>query len=406
MTTKTTSKTNRRPNQAQLYEALHKKHAAECEAREQWAGITQYFKTWENNSNKFTTWTSPEYYKKSSELQLEIRKKQQQQIDEERKETEKWLKKIQDRQREDEDFKKEQMKKKPVRLSRPTSASHGIPNEEMAKELLRKQDAVTNREKELKLYARSKSCDPKPKEYERRLHQRSTKSSWDDQMKTKQLAKEKELEELCMKKKAFEEELIKERIEEEQKQQYRLEKMEQIKTDLIEKVAKLRACSDRCEELKKLESTYLNFQTQLSSMEQVKNKQEQLRLNNIMRSRSVRQYQTVLKQKSKEILECMQEDDKLLNCLIDVISSSNIEIRICEKLNELKQLFKHYENEESHKLYLMDFMFEEEAKNMWHTQEERWKNEHTTRKNELNNLFKNIYIQRKKLKHVWTNNAL
>lgn len=44
-----------------------------------------------------------------------------------------------------------------------------------------------------------------------------------------------------------------------------------------------RACSVRCEELKKLESTYLNFQTQLSSMEQVKNKQEQLRLNNIMR---------------------------------------------------------------------------------------------------------------------------
>lgn len=54
----------------------------------------------------------------------------------------------------------------------------------------------------------------------------------------------------------------------------------------------------------------------------------------------------------------MQEDDKLLNCLIDVISSSNIEIHICEKLNELKQLFKQYENEESHKLYLMDFMFE------------------------------------------------
>lgn len=55
---------NRRPNPAQVYEALHKKRAAECEAREQWAGVTQYFKTWENNSNKFTNWTSPQYYKK------------------------------------------------------------------------------------------------------------------------------------------------------------------------------------------------------------------------------------------------------------------------------------------------------------------------------------------------------
>lgn len=55
---------NRRSNPAKMYEALHKKRAAECEAREQWAGVTQYFKTWENNSNKFTNWTSPQYYKK------------------------------------------------------------------------------------------------------------------------------------------------------------------------------------------------------------------------------------------------------------------------------------------------------------------------------------------------------
>lgn len=55
---------NRRPNQAKLYEALHKKRAAECEAKQQWAGVTQYFKTWENNSNMFTNWTSPQYYKK------------------------------------------------------------------------------------------------------------------------------------------------------------------------------------------------------------------------------------------------------------------------------------------------------------------------------------------------------
>lgn len=58
------SKDNRRPSPAQVYEALHKKRAAEYEARTQWAGVTQYFKTWENNSNKFTNWTSPQYYKK------------------------------------------------------------------------------------------------------------------------------------------------------------------------------------------------------------------------------------------------------------------------------------------------------------------------------------------------------
>lgn len=53
------------------------------------------------------------------------------------------------------------MKKKPVSLSRPNSAGQKTPCEEMAMELKRKQDAVMDREIELKLHVRSKSCDPK-----------------------------------------------------------------------------------------------------------------------------------------------------------------------------------------------------------------------------------------------------
>lgn len=57
--------------------------------------------------------------------------------------------------------KKGQMKKKPVPLSRPNSAGQKTPSEEMAMELKRKHDAVTDREIELRLHVRSKSCDPK-----------------------------------------------------------------------------------------------------------------------------------------------------------------------------------------------------------------------------------------------------
>jgi len=53
------------------------------------------------------------------------------------------------------------MKKKPVPLSRPNSAGQKPPCEEMAMELKRKHDAVTDREIELRLHVRSKSCDPK-----------------------------------------------------------------------------------------------------------------------------------------------------------------------------------------------------------------------------------------------------
>lgn len=41
----------------------------------------------------------------SSELQLEIKKREQRKLEEEQEELEKWRKKIQDRQREDEEFK-------------------------------------------------------------------------------------------------------------------------------------------------------------------------------------------------------------------------------------------------------------------------------------------------------------
>lgn len=58
-------------------------------------------------------------------------------------------------------LKKGQMKKKPVPLSRPNSAGQKTPCEEMAMELKRKHDAVTDREIELRLHVRSKSCDPK-----------------------------------------------------------------------------------------------------------------------------------------------------------------------------------------------------------------------------------------------------
>jgi hypothetical protein len=53
------------------------------------------------------------------------------------------------------------MKKKPIPLSRPNSVGQKTPCEEMAMELKRKQDAIMDREIELKHHVRSKSCDPK-----------------------------------------------------------------------------------------------------------------------------------------------------------------------------------------------------------------------------------------------------
>lgn len=63
------------------------------------------------------------------------------------------------------------MKKKLVSLSRPNSASQKTPCEEMAMELKRKHDAITDREIELTLYAQSKSCDPKQAKQVKTIYQ-------------------------------------------------------------------------------------------------------------------------------------------------------------------------------------------------------------------------------------------
>lgn len=381
---------NRRPNPAKVYEALHKKRAAECEAREQWAGVTQYFKTWENNSNKFTNWTSPQYYKKSSELQLEMRRREQRKLEEEQEELEKWRKKLRDRQLEDEEFKKGQMKKKPVPLSRPNSAGQKTPSEEMAMELKRKHDAVTDREIELRLHVRSKSCDPKQaKQYEMRERERSSESSWDDRMEEKKSADQKRRERSEHEQQLSEERLAADRFAEVEKHRTRQDRAAQLKDELIGSVAELKNRSDRCDELKRLESAYLSLQDQVEDEVRKNEQLERKKVQSLSRAKALRQYLTTLKQRSKEVVEFIREDRKLVDDLVLTVRRSNAaaSVNLGSMVDNLRDMYDRYEEDESQRLYLMDFMFEEEARNMWRSQEERWRREHALRKTGMDDLF-------------------
>lgn len=145
----------------------------------------------------------------------------------------------------------------------------------------------------------------------------------------------------------------------------------------------------------------------------------------IFRAKALRQYLTMLKQRSKEMVEFLREDLKLLDDLDTTIRRSNAAtaINMGSKVDELRDLFIRYEDDESQRLYLMDFMFEwvclrpcgckfhlenlflilllvfstffyrEEARNMWQSQEDRWKSEHVIRKARIEDLFSTIKIQ-------------
>lgn len=68
----------------------------------------------------------------------------------------------------------------------------------------------------------------------------------------------------------------------------------------------------------------------------------------------------MLKQRSKEMIEFLREDRKLLDDLDTTVSRSNVAaaVDLGDKVDELKDLFIRFEDDESQRLYLMDFMFE------------------------------------------------
>lgn len=68
----------------------------------------------------------------------------------------------------------------------------------------------------------------------------------------------------------------------------------------------------------------------------------------------------MLKQRSKDMVEFLREDLKFLDDMDTIIRNSNVsfDLNLDDRLNELKDLFGRYEDDENQRLYLMEFMFE------------------------------------------------
>jgi hypothetical protein len=68
----------------------------------------------------------------------------------------------------------------------------------------------------------------------------------------------------------------------------------------------------------------------------------------------------MLKQRSKEMIEFLREDLKLLDDFDKTVHRSNAAaaVDLGDKVDELKDLFIRFEDDECQRLYLMDFMFE------------------------------------------------
>lgn len=58
------------------------------------------------------------------------------------------------------------------------------------------------------------------------------------------------------------------------------------------------------------------------------------------------------------MIEFLHEDRKLLDNLDAMVCRSNTSIDLGSKVDELRELFSQYEDDENQRLYLMDFMFE------------------------------------------------
>lgn len=68
----------------------------------------------------------------------------------------------------------------------------------------------------------------------------------------------------------------------------------------------------------------------------------------------------MLKQRSKEMVEFLREDFRLLDDIETTVcrSKAAAAMNLGSKVDELRDLLSRYEDDESQRLYLMDFMFE------------------------------------------------
>ncbi|XP_054280670.1 trichoplein keratin filament-binding protein-like [Macrosteles quadrilineatus] len=362
---------------ARQEEELHvQRRNAELRKQEHWNSVAEYFKTWDVKASKYASWTSEDYFKQSEEARVEAenKEKKKQTLDERR---EKLRLVLESEQKLFEDE---------IKTKRHGGASW-MPLDELKGvnlELKLRSEQARRREAELIQYQRWKQEQPTLRDLERRQHLEFMKKSWIDQVKEREVLREKQKAEAALR--AKEEELKQKEAEEFDRLHLKRkeEELKDLKSQIKRQLEEIKASAEKCKEIERQEAEERRLQAEIEEMIIQRKLADQKQAHKQLAAFWTRQYQLKLQKKNKEIEEEIIQDQKMLERLEEGLKR---EVKVKAHAREfakkemelaLKELQMHRQRELlRQKEY--EHMYFEEAKRAWEIQEKKWMQERQAR---------------------------
>ncbi|KAK7602537.1 hypothetical protein V9T40_008126 [Parthenolecanium corni] len=228
---------------------------------------------------------------------------------------------------------------------------------------------------------------------ERKKSQKSMELCWTEQIKEKKLREENEKE--MMRK--LEEETNRQLVLEDQKEreflQQKQEEMKQLRNYLLTQMEEIKKTDKLARELKAQEQREIQLKMDLEEIASRRNQIERQRRTKEFRSFLRHQYQSQLKQKTKQIQEELNEDKRLIEeisrCLEqEEKKTSRVKEETRQEIDRANAMLAEYTKLEKQREREMEFIFFEEAKKMWQKQEAHWEAEKEAR----NKLMRDVLI--------------
>ncbi|XP_044737713.1 trichoplein keratin filament-binding protein [Chrysoperla carnea] len=366
-----------------------RKRDQEADRLQTWNSQCKYYDQYTRSNEKFQSWTSPEMNAKCLKKyeEMEEQKKKSREMEEERNKRDLLL--FEQKQREEIEAQEEARKRK-ERFYRNKEIPLDVLRD-INQDLKAKQEAARRIEAEKKLYQHWRINNPFVRETEMNQRQSNLKVAWLDAQIEKQMAKEKEEEEM----KRYLKEREKQIKEEEEAEKRYEETLAEKKKDIYEVIHK------QMEELKKKEEmTELLREEEAAEIrkkniyDEIERQREEMQMK---RSRlehdlyNLNQYRLKLRRRAKIIADDVAEEKKLLEDVLklqenDSKAEYSKKLELKQSLQTAIERLKEQQNLELKRQEFMGMVFDSEAKAIWQKQENVWKQEQKQR----DDLFRDV----------------
>ncbi|KAK9876302.1 hypothetical protein WA026_012600 [Henosepilachna vigintioctopunctata] len=381
-------------------EQIIRKREKEYQYQKFWGDQQKYYDWWSKNNTKYEEWTSPRYYDTNTQL---VRQMQMEKALLESKEMRR--NKLQKMFEEDKiAWEAELMLLRDKNAQSPRSPRErpdDIPTEilkQVHEGIKEKEEEKRKKEAELRLYHQWRNNNSFIQEYERAQRSKDVKFSWLHQQMEKRKKKEKEKEE---EKRLF--------LEREQELKSYKEKEEQQKEQSLRRNRELREIIDKQIEEMKLRKAITEKLREKEEEEQKKRREltelneKQRQIDEIAKEReialfNVKQYKIKLKQKMKNILDNLVEQEELMRRLKEMDIAERIEDQLLkedikESIEGFLKISEDQKRLEKLREKHLQFIFDSEAQVMYDKQSEIWNKEEQARKTLVKDILATVAEQ-------------